>query len=259
MIAATVHRIFALTVLLGSAGVTLCAEHRQSTNRKMDNVSSRDEKKARFLKGKKSKPKDKKESKKSGKKCESFPTVSDLDLSRYAGRWYLIYGTDSPNIQKRCSAANYVYNAPDPIFGGTPSVDVVNSAFCSPGENCPPPYGQFFSIPGKGLNNPAFPDETSKLIVTLNTAPMVDITFNYWVIDVVLDPDDETAPYQFAALADPYYPDGALTYVLSRETTIDASDEETVAMLLKKIEDVGISLENIVPIVQEEVCVYDAE
>ena len=257
MISAAVNRIFVLIVLLGCVPVALGVEHRQSGSRNI-NGGSRNKQKGRSLKkGKKSKPTSGKESKKSGKKCETFPTVSDLDLSRYAGRWYLIYGTDSPNIQKRCSAANYAYNAPDPIFGGTPTVDVVNSAFCSPGEACPPPYGQYFSISGKGINNPAFPDDPGKLIVTLNTAPTVDITFNYWVIDVVPDPDDETAPYQFAALADPYYPDGVLTYVLSRSTTIDASDEDTVAMLLEKIDDVGISLDNIIPIVQEEVCVYD--
>jgi lipocalin len=202
-------------------------------------------------------PKTPKSSKGTADQCDGFPTVSSLDLERYAGRWYLIYGTDSPTIQKRCTAANYVYNPPNPIFGGPPTVGIVNSGFCSPGEICPPPFGQYYAITGTGMPNPGFQDEPGKFLVTLQNAPGVSVTFNYWVIDVVSDPDDDTAPYRFAALAGPYYTGGALTYVLSRDTTVDPSDEETVAALLGKVESAGIPLNNIVPIVQEDVCVYE--
>ena len=183
-------------------------------------------------------------------KCESFPTVSSFDLDRYAGRWYLIYATDSPSIIKRCGAANY---NPTP-----PTVSIVNSGFCSPGEMCPPPYGVYFSVTGSGMPNPGIPNEVGKFLVTLNTA-FGSFTFNYFVVDVVSDSDsNETAPYKFAAVTDPYFPGGALTYILSREKKIDPSDEHTVALMLDKVKRAGISLENIIPVEQDDACVYDA-
>jgi hypothetical protein len=65
---------------------------------------------------------------------DGFSTVSLLDLDHDAGSWYLIYGRDSPTIQKRCTTANYVYN-PDPIFGGPPTVGIVNYIVIHPWVN----------------------------------------------------------------------------------------------------------------------------
>ena len=201
-------------------------------------------------------PKSPKRPKSKAPKCDVFPTVSSFDLDRYSGRWYLVYATDSPVIGKRCQAANYVYNPPNPVFGTPPTVSIVNTGFCSPGERCTPPYGVYSETPGSGMPNPGFQNEPGKLLVDLNTGRGT-VTFNYWVIDVVSDPTDSTAPYKFAAVADPYYPGGALTYILSREKVIAPSDEKIVAEVLAKVQNTGISLENMVPIVQEPECVYD--
>lgn len=217
------------------------------------------DKNKRFLKKPKLKREkvSKKAKKEQGSKhiCDEFSTVSSLDLERYSGRWYQIYATDSPNVIKRCGAANYVYNPPNPNFGAPPTVDIVNTGFCSPGEQCPPPYGQVFSINGNGLPNPGFKDEAGKFLVTLLTGFGSQFTFNYWVIDVVSDPTDETAPYLFAAVTDPFYPGGALTYLLSREP--NPTDDDTIVGLLAKLESVGIPLDNIVPTEQEISCVYE--
>lgn len=44
---------------------------------------------------------------------------------------------------------------------------------------------------------------------------------------------------------------------MSHDTSVDPSKEETVTALFGKVESVGILLDNILPIVQEDVCEYD--
>ena len=146
-----------------------------------------------------------------------------------------------------------MYNPPNTIFGGPPTIYVLNAIFCSPVEACQDPFGQYFNITGMGMPNPVFPEDAGKFLMEIPPS----FTFNYWVIDVAEYSDDATGPYKFAAVIDPYFSGVPLTYVLSRETNVDPIDEETVVALLGKTESAGIPLDTIVPIVQEYACIYD--
>ncbi len=129
-----------------------------------------------------------------------LPTVAEVDLTRYAGKWYEI--ARYPNwFERGCSGVTAEYTLRD-----DGSVTVLNI--------CRTPDGAERSrIQGRAtVDNP---QEPGKLTVFFSTAPF---GAPYWILDLGVD-------YEYAVVGDP---SRSFFWILSRTPTLDTGVYQSV-------------------------------
>lgn len=141
-------------------------------------------------------------------------TVSYVDLSQYAGRWYQISRNPLPFEPLDCACAQQTLL---PTNDGR--ISVHNSC------NIETPQGPFSDI--RGFATVADPVSNAKFTVDLGLPKLG----NYWIIDLASD-------YKWAVVSDPTR---ASLYILSKTPEMSEVDYFTVLMSVVAINNVDIS------------------
>ncbi|UFP95598.1 lipocalin family protein [Gloeobacter morelensis] len=132
---------------------------------------------------------------------QPIETVAEVDFNRYDGRWYELART--PNIFQigcTCVTANYSVLSES-------SISVFNTC------NRFRPQGNLVTIDGVAVV--ADPNAPGKLLITFEGSPVAE---DYWIIDLVEDPNNSAGDYAFAAIGGP---NRDFIFIISRKPALE--------------------------------------
>jgi lipocalin len=166
--------------------------------------------------------------------------VPNVDLDRYAGRWYELART--PNLfELNCTCVTATYAVTSPT-----SISVHNA--CNKGRAS----GRLDTIDGSAVApDPAAP---AKLKVRFDGMPFAA---NYWIVDLVDDPQNPSGPYDYATVSGP---GGGFLFLLSRKPKLEtAADRQALRGVLQRLHDQQLPVWRLNPTPQPAACNYDAQ